>query len=164
VFGTVLGGVLVPSTATALPLFLLFSKLGLANTYWGVLLPAMVSPFGLYLCRSTPRPPSTTPAGVRPAGRRRRAADLPHPGAAQHGAGAGHRVPVPAGGHLEQLPAAADHAGRRQAVPDHAGLNAWRSQVDRSPQFYELTIGGLLVSVIPLAIAMIFLQRYWRAA
>lgn len=52
VFGTILGGVLVPGTATALPLFLLFSQMGLANTYWSVLLPSLVSPpFGLFLCR-----------------------------------------------------------------------------------------------------------------
>ncbi|MFP3468106.1 carbohydrate ABC transporter permease, partial [Leifsonia sp. SIMBA_070] len=36
VFGTILGGVLVPGTATALPLFLLFSQMGIANTYWSV--------------------------------------------------------------------------------------------------------------------------------
>ena len=51
VFGTILGGVLVPGTATALPLFLLFSQMGIANTYWSVLLPSLVSPFGLFLCR-----------------------------------------------------------------------------------------------------------------
>ena len=51
IFGTILGGVLVPGTATALPLFLLFSQLGIANTYWSVLLPSLVSPFGLFLCR-----------------------------------------------------------------------------------------------------------------
>lgn len=33
VFGAVLGGVLVPGTATALPLFLLFSQMGFTNTY-----------------------------------------------------------------------------------------------------------------------------------
>lgn len=51
IFGLILGGVLVPGTATALPLFLLFSELGLANTYWSVLLPSLVSPFGIFLCR-----------------------------------------------------------------------------------------------------------------
>lgn len=45
IFGIILGGVLVPGTATALPLFLFFSQLGLANTYWSVLLPSLVSPF-----------------------------------------------------------------------------------------------------------------------
>ena len=51
IFGLILGGVLVPGTATALPLFLLFSQMGLANTDWSVLIPSLVSPFGLFLCR-----------------------------------------------------------------------------------------------------------------
>ena len=51
IFGLILGGVLAPGTATALPLFLLFSQMGLANTYWSVLIPSLVSPFGLFLCR-----------------------------------------------------------------------------------------------------------------
>ena len=54
VFGTVLGGVLVPSTATALPLFLLFSKLGLTNTYWGLILPQIATSvaFGTFWMRA----------------------------------------------------------------------------------------------------------------
>ena len=44
-----LGGVLVPGTAVALPLFFLFSSVGLTNTYWSVLIPSLVSPFGLFL-------------------------------------------------------------------------------------------------------------------
>ena len=47
----VLAGVLIPGTALALPLYLLFSAMGLANTYWAVLIPSTVSPFGVYLCR-----------------------------------------------------------------------------------------------------------------
>ena len=49
VYAFVLGGVLVPGTATALPLFFLFSSVGLTNTYWAVLIPSLVSPFGLFL-------------------------------------------------------------------------------------------------------------------
>ena len=51
IFNTVLGGVLVPATALALPLFLLFSQVQLTDTYWAVLLPSIVSPFGVYLSR-----------------------------------------------------------------------------------------------------------------
>jgi multiple sugar transport system permease protein len=51
VFNVVLGGVLVPATALALPLYLMFSKVGLSNTYWAVLLPSLVNPFGVYLLR-----------------------------------------------------------------------------------------------------------------
>src|SRR5580693_4011548 len=51
VFSVVLGGVLVPGTALALPLYLLLSKVSLTNTYWSVFLPSVVSPFGVYLAR-----------------------------------------------------------------------------------------------------------------
>ncbi len=46
--------------------------------------------------------------------------------------------------------------------PITLGLNNWRSQVDRLPEFYQLTTGGVLVSIIPLIAAMIVLQRFWR--
>src|SRR6266487_1372543 len=51
VFSLVLGAILVPGTALALPLYLLMSKVNLTNTYWAVLLPSIVSPFGVYLSR-----------------------------------------------------------------------------------------------------------------
>lgn len=51
IFSIVLGAVLVPSIMLALPLYLLASSAGLTNTYWSVLLPGMVSPFGVYLSR-----------------------------------------------------------------------------------------------------------------
>ena len=38
VYVLVLGGVLVPGTAVALPLFFLFSSIGITNTYWSVLI------------------------------------------------------------------------------------------------------------------------------
>ena len=38
-----------PTTALAIPTYLLFSKVGLVNTPWAVILPSLVSPFGLYL-------------------------------------------------------------------------------------------------------------------
>ncbi|MCW5719552.1 MAG: carbohydrate ABC transporter permease [Devosia sp.] len=50
-FNIILAGVLVPPAALALPLFLMFSQLGLTNTIWSVLLPSLVSPLGVYLAR-----------------------------------------------------------------------------------------------------------------
>src|SRR5690606_13012206 len=49
VFATVIGAVAVPGTALAVPTFLMFSKMGLTDTPWAVVLPSLVSPFGLYL-------------------------------------------------------------------------------------------------------------------
>ncbi|MET3173608.1 UNVERIFIED_ORG: ABC-type glycerol-3-phosphate transport system permease component [Arthrobacter sp. UYCu721] len=46
--------------------------------------------------------------------------------------------------------------------PITLGLNTWLSQVDRLPEFYELTTGGVLLSIIPLSFAMVVLQRFWR--
>lgn len=50
-FSVVLGGVLVPSVALALPLFLMFSAVHQVNTYWSVILPSVVNPFGVFLAR-----------------------------------------------------------------------------------------------------------------
>ena len=50
-FGVVLGSVMVPTTALAIPIYLLFSKVGLVDTPWAIILPSLVSPFGLYLMR-----------------------------------------------------------------------------------------------------------------
>ncbi len=44
-----LGAVAVPSTALAVPTFLMFSQMGLTNTPWAVIIPSLISPFGLYL-------------------------------------------------------------------------------------------------------------------
>jgi len=35
----------------AVPQYLLLAKVGLTNTYWSVLLPNIISPYGIYLCR-----------------------------------------------------------------------------------------------------------------
>ena len=51
VFSVVLGSVLIPSMTLALPLFLMISAVGMTDTYWSVLLPGCVSPFGVYLSR-----------------------------------------------------------------------------------------------------------------
>lgn len=51
VFNVVLAAVLVPQPLLAIPLYLLFSPIHLVDTYWSVLIPSMVSPFGVYLAR-----------------------------------------------------------------------------------------------------------------
>ena len=47
----VLGTLMVPGSVTVIPLFVLMSKLGLVNTYWAVILPFAVGPFGVFLMR-----------------------------------------------------------------------------------------------------------------
>ncbi|WP_300342168.1 carbohydrate ABC transporter permease [Nesterenkonia sp.] len=163
IFGIVLGGVLVPGTATALPLFLLFSQIGMVNTYWSVLIPSLVSPFGLFLCRIYAD--ATVDKSLVEAAR------IDGVGEIKIFHTVGLRIMTPAlvtvflfqlvgiwNNYFLPLVMLTDEG----LFPITLGLNHWRSQTDRLPEFYELTTGGVLLSVIPLAIAMIVLQRFWR--
>ncbi|MEA9985617.1 carbohydrate ABC transporter permease [Subtercola sp. RTI3] len=51
-FFGVMATLLVPITSIALPLFLVYSKVGLVNSVWGMILPSVVSPVGIYLMRT----------------------------------------------------------------------------------------------------------------
>ena len=51
-FYLTLSTLLVPITAVALPLYLVYAKVGLINSIWGMVLPSMVSPVGVYLMRT----------------------------------------------------------------------------------------------------------------
>ena len=163
VFGTVLGGVLVPATATALPLFLLFSRLGLGDSYASVLLPALVSPFGLFLCRAY------AAASVEDALVEQARID----GASElrifHGVGLRLMTPALVTVFLFQLVGVWNNyflplvmLADERLYPVTLGLANWRGQVSRAPEYYELVTGGVLLSVVPLVIAMAVLQRYWR--
>jgi multiple sugar transport system permease protein len=163
VFGTILAGVLVPGTATALPLFLLFSQMGIANTYWSVLIPSLVSPFGLFLCRIYAQ--ATVDTAIIEAARIDGASEL----RIFHTLGLRILTPALVTVFLFQLVGIWNNyflplvmLSDTELFPITLGLNNWLSQVDRLPEFYELTTGGVLLSIIPLAIAMVVLQRFWR--
>ncbi len=163
IFGIILGGVLVPGTATALPLFLMFSQMGLANTYWSVLIPSLVSPFGLFLCRIYAD--ATVDDALLEAARLDGASEL----RIFHTVGLNILTPALVTVFLFQLIGIWNNyflplvmLADSNLYPITLGLNNWLGQVDRLPEFYELTTGGVLLSVIPLAIAMIVLQRFWR--
>jgi multiple sugar transport system permease protein len=49
VFAIILGALAIPGSVLAVPQFLLFSGIGITNTPWSVIIPSMVSAFGLYL-------------------------------------------------------------------------------------------------------------------
>ncbi|MFC7344729.1 carbohydrate ABC transporter permease [Saccharopolyspora griseoalba] len=164
IFGVLLGGVLVPMTATALPLFLLFSQLGLTDTYWGVLIPSMVSPFGIFLCRIYAA--ASVSDAVIEAARIDGAGEL----RIFHAVGLRAMTPALVTVFLFQLVSIWNNyflplvmLSDPSLYPITLGLNNWRGQVDRLPEFYELTTGGVLVSIVPLAVAVVVLQRFWRS-
>jgi len=163
VYGLVLGGVLVPGTAVALPLFFLFSSIGITNTYWAVLIPSLVSPFGLFLASIYAS--AAVPDEMLEAGRLDGVGEL----------GLFHRLALPQltpaivtillfqfvaiwNNYMLPLVMLADE----RLYPITLGLDNWRAQTDRLPEFYQLTTTGALLSVIPLAILILVLQRFWR--
>jgi multiple sugar transport system permease protein len=50
-FRVIVGAVLLPPIMLAVPQFLLLAKFGLTNNYASVILPQLVSPFAIYLCK-----------------------------------------------------------------------------------------------------------------
>ncbi|MCI0512373.1 carbohydrate ABC transporter permease [candidate division KSB1 bacterium] len=50
-FVFLLASMIIPGQITMLPVFLLLNKLGLLNTYFGIIIPGMASIFGIFLIR-----------------------------------------------------------------------------------------------------------------
>jgi multiple sugar transport system permease protein len=164
VFSVILGGVLVPGTALALPLYLLMSKVHLTNTYWSVFLPSIVSPFGVYLARVYAA--ASIPDELIEAGR-------------IDGASEGRifrtvalRVMSPAlvTMFLFQFVAIWNNfllplvmLSNPRLYPVTLGLYAWNNQYGQAPQLISYVIIGLLISVIPLIVAFLSLQRFWKS-
>ena len=51
VFGLVMGTLMIPGMVILVPLFVLVANLGLVDTYPGLMLPFLVTPFGVFLMR-----------------------------------------------------------------------------------------------------------------
>jgi multiple sugar transport system permease protein len=155
IFALILGAVLVPATTLALPLFLMMSSVNMTNTYWSVLLPGIVSPFGVYLSRiyATAAVPNELleAARVDGAGEFRIFSTI-----ASRLMG-----PALATIFLFQLVAIWNNyflplimLNNAKLFPLTVGLQNWGSPV--------LVVPGALVSMIPLLVGCALLQRYWR--
>jgi multiple sugar transport system permease protein len=163
-FGVILAGVLVPATALALPLFLLLSQVDLTNTYWAVFLPSLVSPFGVYLSRIYAA--GAVPDELIEAGRLDGAGDM------RIFFSMSVRLMAPAlvTIYLFQFVAIWNNfflplimLVDQDLYPVTLGLFAWTSQSARDPGLVTAVIVGSFVSVVPLIIAFLMLQRFWRS-
>ena len=162
VFNVILASVLIPAPMFALPLFLLMAKLNLTDSYWSVLLPSCVSPFGVYLCRifAAASVPDELLEAARldGAGERRtffRIA-LPLMGPALVTVFLFQFVSI---WNNYLLPSLMLNSPSR--LPVTVGLVQWRSEFANGvPPMVPIT--GALLSLIPLVVAFISLQRFWR--
>ncbi len=162
-FNIILGGVLVPATALALPLFLLFSQIGATNTFWSVFLPSLVSPFGVYLSRIYAT--ASVPDELLEAAR------LDGAGEVRTFFTVATRLMAPAmvTMFLFQFVSIWNNfflplimLRDEDLFPVTMGLYVWNTQVSQIPEIRAYVIVGALLSIIPLIIAFLGLQRFWR--
>lgn len=163
-FNVVLGGVLVPATALALPLFLLFSRVELTNTFWAVFLPSVVSPFGVYLARVFAE--ASVPDELLEASR------LDGAGEVRTFFTVAIRLMFPAlvTVFLFQFVAIWNNfflplimLRSEELFPITFGLYAWNSSINQVPELRGFVLTGALLSIVPLIVLFLLLQRYWRA-
>jgi multiple sugar transport system permease protein len=155
--------VLVPTTALALPLFLLFSTVHLTDTYWAVFLPSIVSPFGVYLARIF--------AGGAIPDEIIESARLDGAGEFRIFFSVAFKLLSPSlvtiflfqfvgiwnNFFLPMVMLQSD-----QLYPLTLGLYNWNGQISRVPLLQQSVITGSLVSIIPLIIVFLALQRFWK--
>jgi multiple sugar transport system permease protein len=167
-FGVVLGSIMVPTTALAIPTYLLFSKVGLANTAWAIILPCLVSPFGLYLMRIYAQ--DAVPDSIIEAARIDGAGEFRIFFQVVLRSLAPGLVTVL----LFTLVATWNNyflplimLNDPALYPITVGLAAWSSQAvgggGATPELLALVVTGSLISIIPLVAAFLMLQRYWQS-
>ncbi|MEU4142821.1 carbohydrate ABC transporter permease [Streptomyces parvulus] len=163
-FTLILLSVMVPATVLALPLYLLASDLGLANTVWSVLVPVLFNPFGVYLARMFSA--SYVPDEVVEAARVDGANEL------RSFLAVGLRMLAP--GYvtifLFQLTAIWNNfflplvmLNDASLYPLSLGLYSWNATAPINPDYYPLMVTGSLLALLPLVVAFVLLQRYWRS-
>ncbi|NEM92488.1 carbohydrate ABC transporter permease [Galbitalea soli] len=165
-FSVTLGAIMIPLTALAIPTYLLFSSAGLTNTPFAVILPSLVSPFGVFLMRvyaADAVPDSLIEAArVDGAGEFRIfwqvSLRLLGPGVvtvflfALVATWNNYFLPLIMLNTQELYPLTVGLAQQQAASAAGGGAQA----------LFSTVITGSLVSVIPLVVAFLYLQRYWQ--
>ncbi|MET8982809.1 carbohydrate ABC transporter permease [Streptomyces sp. NPDC004539] len=163
-FATIVGASLLPSTLLAFPLYLVFAKVGLTDTIWSLLIPYFINPFGVYLGKVYAD--SSVPTELMEAARLDGASDL--------------RVfrsvalPLMRTGGITIF--MLDFIGiwnnfflplfmlnGERTFPVTLGLYSWLQQAQTARDMNTLVLTGSLVSIVPLAVFMFALQKYWRS-
>jgi multiple sugar transport system permease protein len=160
----VLASLLVPGTVIAQPTYVLLVEMGLNNTYLGLLLPALVYPFGVLLCFIYAQ--SSVPIELIEAARLDGAGEFRIFGTIGLRLMSTGMVTVLLfaflgswNSYILPLLVLTDS----ELMPLTVGLTGWSQASITIPGLQILTVVGSLVSVIPIAIVFLSLQRFWRA-
>jgi multiple sugar transport system permease protein len=166
-FSTVLGAIMIPMTALAIPTYLLFANAGLTDTVLAVIIPSLVSPFGVFLMQTYAAdaiPDSIIEAArVDGAGE---AAIFWRVCVRMLGPGIitvllftlvatwnNYFLPLIMISTSELYPLTVGLAQQQSAATAGSGSQA----------LFSTVITGSLVAIVPLVVAFLFLQRYWQS-
>jgi multiple sugar transport system permease protein len=166
-FAIILGAIMVPLAALTVPTYLLFARAQLTDTYWAVILPSLVTPFGVFLMRVYAADAVDT--SLLEAGR------VDGVGELRIFFTIGLRLMLPgsitvllfalvASWNNYFLPLIMLNSPEKFPLP--VGLAQWQSTAtggSGSQALFSTVITGSLLSIIPLVIAFLFLSRYWQS-
>ncbi|WP_062311310.1 carbohydrate ABC transporter permease [Demequina rhizosphaerae] len=166
-FSIVLGAIMIPLTALALPTYLLFSSAGLTNTVWAIIVPSLVSPFGVFLMRVYAA--DSVPDSLLEAARVDGAGEL------RTFFQVAFRLMVP--GFITVLLFALVATWNNYFLPlimlnssDLYPLTVGLAQMQSAGTsggggevLFSTVITGSFISIVPLIVAFLFLQRYWQS-
>jgi multiple sugar transport system permease protein len=166
-FSITLGAIMVPLAALTVPTYLLFAKAGLTDTYWAIILPSLATPFGVFLMRvyaaDAVDDALIEAARVDGVGELRIfftvALRLLLPGSVTV-----LLFTLVATWNNYFLPLIMLNSSNLFPLP--VGLALWQSTAaggSGSRALFSTVITGSLLSIIPLVIAFLFLQRYWQS-
>jgi multiple sugar transport system permease protein len=166
VFAVVIGAVAVPGTALAVPTFLMFSSMGLTNTPWAIIIPSLISPFGLYLMWTFAA--DAVPNEILESAR--------VDGAREFQTFFRVSLPLLAPGIVTVLLFTVVATWNNYFLPLimlkdpdwyplTLGLDSWNAQASSAggEVIFHLVITGSLLTIVPLIAAFLLLQRYWQS-
>lgn len=165
-FAIILGSIMVPPTALVIPTYLLLSKVQLINTPLAVILPSLISPFGVYLMRVYAE--QSVPDDLLDAAR--------IDGAGEFRIFWSVALRVMAPGFVTVLLLSFVTTWNNyflplvvlndpKLYPLTVGLASWNDLASGgggAQNLYPLVITGALVSITPIILAFLLLQRFWQ--
>lgn len=165
VFAAVVGSFLIPIALLTLPLYLMFSKIGLVDTPWAMLIPCLINPFSVYLAKVYTE--ATIPFELLEAARIDGAGEV--------------RIffsivlrMMTTGGATVFLLAFVNTWNAfflpltvlrgKENWTLNLGLYNWSGKrAESGIDVTSLVLTGALLSIIPMAIMMVAMRRYWRS-
>ncbi|MDT0344260.1 carbohydrate ABC transporter permease [Streptomyces litchfieldiae] len=162
--GAVIGSFLVPYAMLTLPLYLLFSRIGLVDTIWAVLIPSFISPFSVYLAKVYTD--GAVPEEIIEAARIDGAGELRIffqivVRLMSTGGATVFLLSFVQNWNQFFLPLTMLRGEDKWSL--NLGLYFWNGKRDEAGiDLTALVLTGALLSVVPLVIFMVAMQRYWR--